>query len=1079
MADRYWVGGTGTWATTARWAASSGGAGGQSVPTANDDVYIDANSNTGTAAFTITVGANAVCRNISFNADGVCTFARGTTTLGINGSWFNSATNFTQSGTGAISFLNNAGLNGGTITTTSGTLWTATSVIFNNVNSTWTLASDWNLAVTCVVTHTAGAIDVAGYNWRVGSYISNSAVSARILYFRTGFVTLAIQTAAATMVNIVGTNWRCDCPRANSYNDIAAGVTGGFIRTFSQTATATIGGAPDGANEVYPYNAPNLSINGGVAAAIVTFSANCTVNNLNFTGSAGVPVSSATAITTGSRTGGFGVFIAGDCTFSSTATTYASLPLSFYRFVDQDTTTAQFNAQSKQLADGIAVILPQATDGTQTTMLITNPPGTATATNIVQLVKGRIQLSADWTVSMFRSSYTNVRGIDFDVYRILLNNAPATAKLNAPIIDNIDFTGSGGFGQSNNSAGTLTWGTTSGGSVTTAATYIATGTFSTGSLSLGGSHFKKIDFGSATTTFPTTSFFLYGDATLGTGTWSAVTITYYGSGGTDTLTTNSRVINTLTVNAPGSTLSLNGALTVGTTSSATGVILTYGTLQTNDNTLSMATFTVSQLFDYARTLALGTSQCPLTATTVGATIYNVPDAFNFTITGTGGFTRSTGAASSTISSTNVSNISSGFDGLPNFTFSGGSGAVNFSTASQIKTLSLNSGVTSSILGSSIQVYGNLLINSGFAGTLTGLDLILRAQGTQSVFGGGKTVGTLAVSSSSGGEITTFSDNIGCSTFTFTRGTIVIDTFIKITCTSFDSSGSLVRNILPASGASTGSGWTIPTNNATVIQLNRTNLTLNGFLYFNLSYTGSVGTRTISLTNFTAADTDLVPIATYFSGGFVDNTRNIYINPAATDTVAVQGTWKDMDLNISGSGAWAGTLSTGTGLTLFGNLALGNALNTTSTTSALTFAPTTAKNVTTSGRTINFPITFTTTSTTSLNFQDALTMSSLRALTITNGGILRLFSGVTSTVGSFVTTGTTMKYLQSSTSGSRATISAASGSFPVTYLSIKDSAATGGATWNATDPTNVDLGNNTGWIFVAGAGTSGNMFIIFN
>ena len=106
------------------------------------------------------------------------------------------------------------------------------------------------------------------------------------------------------------------------------------------------------------------------------------------------------------------------------------------------------------------------------------------------------------------------------------------------------------------------------------------------------------------------------------------------------------------------------------------------------------------------------------------------------------------------------------------------------------------------------------------------------------------------------------------------------------------------------------------------------------------------------------------------------------------------------------------------------------------------------------------------------------MSSLRALTITNGGIIRFFSGTTNIVGSFVTTGTTMKYLQSSTSGSRATISAASGTFLVTYLSIKDSAATGGATWNATDPTNVDLGNNTGWIF-AGAGATGNMFIIFN
>ena len=57
MADRYWVGGTGTWSSTntANWSASSGGASGASVPTAADDVFFDANSNTGTTAFTVTM----------------------------------------------------------------------------------------------------------------------------------------------------------------------------------------------------------------------------------------------------------------------------------------------------------------------------------------------------------------------------------------------------------------------------------------------------------------------------------------------------------------------------------------------------------------------------------------------------------------------------------------------------------------------------------------------------------------------------------------------------------------------------------------------------------------------------------------------------------------------------------------------------------------------------------------------------------------------------------------------------------------------------------------------------------------
>jgi hypothetical protein len=64
MPDRFWVGGTATWDATAgtKWAATSGGAGGQSVPTASDDVYFDAAS----GAVTVTTGANVAARSLSF-----------------------------------------------------------------------------------------------------------------------------------------------------------------------------------------------------------------------------------------------------------------------------------------------------------------------------------------------------------------------------------------------------------------------------------------------------------------------------------------------------------------------------------------------------------------------------------------------------------------------------------------------------------------------------------------------------------------------------------------------------------------------------------------------------------------------------------------------------------------------------------------------------------------------------------------------------------------------------------------------------------------------------------------------------
>ena len=61
---RYWVGGTANWDATAgtKWATTSGGVGGASVPTSADDVYFDAAS----GAVTCTVAATSVCRALDF-----------------------------------------------------------------------------------------------------------------------------------------------------------------------------------------------------------------------------------------------------------------------------------------------------------------------------------------------------------------------------------------------------------------------------------------------------------------------------------------------------------------------------------------------------------------------------------------------------------------------------------------------------------------------------------------------------------------------------------------------------------------------------------------------------------------------------------------------------------------------------------------------------------------------------------------------------------------------------------------------------------------------------------------------------
>lgn len=81
MAARYWVGGTANWDATAgtKWALTSGGVGGQAVPTSSDDVFFDAAS--GAVTVTSTVGVS--CLSINFTGF-TGTFA-GSTTFHIGG----------------------------------------------------------------------------------------------------------------------------------------------------------------------------------------------------------------------------------------------------------------------------------------------------------------------------------------------------------------------------------------------------------------------------------------------------------------------------------------------------------------------------------------------------------------------------------------------------------------------------------------------------------------------------------------------------------------------------------------------------------------------------------------------------------------------------------------------------------------------------------------------------------------------------------------------------------------------------------------------------------------------------------
>lgn len=89
------------------------------------------------------------------------------------------------------------------------------------------------------------------------------------------------------------------------------------------------------------------------------------------------------------------------------------------------------------------------------------------------------------------------------------------------------------------------------------------------------------------------------------------------------------------------------------------------------------------------------------------------------------------------------------------------------------------------------------------------------------------------------------------------------------------------------------------------------------------------------------------------------------------------------------------------------------------------------------------------------------------------------AGTTTTVTNFTAAGEAGRILtiNSSLAGSAATLSDASGLISVDYMSIRDSTATGGASWYAgANSTNVS--NNLGWIFAAPGAVPSNMLLMF-
>jgi hypothetical protein len=250
MADRYWVGGTAAWDGTAgtKWALTSGGTGGQAVPTSADDVFF---SNLSTGTCTISAG-NTGAKSI--NCTGFTGTLAGSTGISVSGS-VTLATGMTYTYTGTLTIIGT-----GTLTTASKTLGPVT---VNGAGITVSLGDALTMGATRTFTFTNGTLNLANFILSTGLFSSNVS-NTRVIQFGTGNITI---TGSGTAFNLQGANFSyTGTPTVNISNNSATATTVSVTNSFTET------------------NALDLNFTTGTYS--LTFST-AFVRNLNFTGFAG------------------------------------------------------------------------------------------------------------------------------------------------------------------------------------------------------------------------------------------------------------------------------------------------------------------------------------------------------------------------------------------------------------------------------------------------------------------------------------------------------------------------------------------------------------------------------------------------------------------------------------------------------------------------------------------------------------------------------------------------------------------------------------------------------------------------
>lgn len=271
MAARYWVGGTDTWDGTAgtKWALTSGGAGGQAVPTSSDDVFFDGAS----GANTVTVSGSRVCKSLTCTGFTGTLAGTSTPVVTVSGD-VTLASTLTFASTGPAFTVD------ATSTFTSGGK-SINNLTVNASGGTVTLGDALaQQASTNIVTVTAGTFTTSASNYSLSAgYVSSTGASTRAINFNGSTVTLNF---ASNSINFSGTGltFTAGTSQINVGSSSAAATFNGNGETFYNVSFTSASNTPaiNGANTFnnLTFTAPTSGLQAVVLSASQTVNATLT-----------------------------------------------------------------------------------------------------------------------------------------------------------------------------------------------------------------------------------------------------------------------------------------------------------------------------------------------------------------------------------------------------------------------------------------------------------------------------------------------------------------------------------------------------------------------------------------------------------------------------------------------------------------------------------------------------------------------------------------------------------------------------------------------------------------------------------